>query len=192
MDGKKVDPRVARTRGALMQALMELIVEKGFDKTTVQDILARANVARSTFYEHFASKEDLLLGDWTLFQLELPEQDPSSPGPPRLPDVTHVFRHAGENHALYRSLVASGQAEGILQLGQRDLETSLERQLAALERCGLRLPVPSAAAARYVGGGLIALLRHWLDGGMRESPEEMNARFLQLAGSGLSADSGGL
>ena len=46
----KVDPRVKRTRQLLQNALMELVQEKSQGSITVQDIAARAEVNRATFY----------------------------------------------------------------------------------------------------------------------------------------------
>lgn len=50
-----------RTEAALIGAFLQLIQEKGYSALTIQEICARANVGRSTFYRHFASKADLLL-----------------------------------------------------------------------------------------------------------------------------------
>ncbi|MEO8397775.1 MAG: TetR/AcrR family transcriptional regulator [Chloroflexota bacterium] len=61
MNGQKVDRRVERTRQLLFKALMELSTEKGFYNISVQAIAERANIGRTTFYAHFASKEDLLI-----------------------------------------------------------------------------------------------------------------------------------
>ncbi|MBO0803611.1 MAG: TetR/AcrR family transcriptional regulator [Nocardiopsaceae bacterium] len=55
------DRRVRRTRALLHQALIELILEKGYGRITVQDILDRADVGRSTFYSHYRDKDALLL-----------------------------------------------------------------------------------------------------------------------------------
>jgi AcrR family transcriptional regulator len=55
-----IDRRVVRTRTALADALVALIRRKDYDRITVEDILAEANVGRATFYAHFTSKDDLL------------------------------------------------------------------------------------------------------------------------------------
>src|SRR6478672_13286337 len=67
MSDKLPDRRPARTVSALRTALIELMLEKHYDTITVQDIIDRANVGRSTFYSHFRDKEDLLVGDWKRF-----------------------------------------------------------------------------------------------------------------------------
>ncbi len=55
------DRRVRRTRATLHRALIELMIEHGYDRVTVQDVLERADVGRSTFYAHYRSKDDLLV-----------------------------------------------------------------------------------------------------------------------------------
>src|SRR5918996_5341589 len=60
---KKTDARVRRTRDALGDALVALMHEKPFDTITVQDVLDRAKVGRSTFYSHYSDKDDLLMSD---------------------------------------------------------------------------------------------------------------------------------
>src|ERR1051325_10192877 len=60
---KKTDARVRRSRDALGDALVALMQEKPFDTITVQDVLDRANVSRSTFYLHYSDKDDLLMSD---------------------------------------------------------------------------------------------------------------------------------
>src|SRR5918996_1979067 len=60
---KKTDARVRRTRDALGDALVALMQEKPFETITVQDVLDRAHVSRSTFYTHYSDKDDLLMSD---------------------------------------------------------------------------------------------------------------------------------
>src|SRR5436190_12597876 len=56
-----MDRRVQRTEDVLHQALISLMIEKGYEVITVQDIIDRANVGRSTFYTHYTGKQELLL-----------------------------------------------------------------------------------------------------------------------------------
>src|SRR3954467_12831022 len=57
---KRTDRRSRRTRHMLEDALVDLMLEKRYDTITVQEIIDRANVGRSTFYAHYLDKEDLL------------------------------------------------------------------------------------------------------------------------------------
>ena len=45
-------------RERLLQATTEMVAERGYVKTTVADILARAGVSRATFYQLFRDRED--------------------------------------------------------------------------------------------------------------------------------------
>src|SRR5262245_65774233 len=60
MSSTATDRRVRRTRELLRVALLELIQEQGYDRITVQDILDRADIGRSTFYAYYRDKDDLL------------------------------------------------------------------------------------------------------------------------------------
>ena len=60
MSNRVVDRRIQKTLHLLQQALTELITEKDYDAITIQEILDRANVGRSTFYAHFENKDQLL------------------------------------------------------------------------------------------------------------------------------------
>src|ERR1044072_4323562 len=61
--GKKTYARVRRTPDVLGDALVALMQEKPFETITVQDVLDRAKVGRSTFYSHYSDKDDLLMSD---------------------------------------------------------------------------------------------------------------------------------
>jgi AcrR family transcriptional regulator len=53
---RRVDRRIQRTRQMLQHAFMDVVQNKGFAATSIQDITERANVNRGTFYLHFADK----------------------------------------------------------------------------------------------------------------------------------------
>src|SRR5262245_465000 len=100
------DRRVRRTRRLLHQALIDLILERGYDKTTVSDILDRADVGRSTFYTHFRDKDELLVAgfDELQTQFELHAVDHGRPAGDAHCPALALFTHAAEYHQLYRAL----------------------------------------------------------------------------------------
>src|SRR5258708_2054604 len=59
VDGAEQDTRARRTRSALIRAFNELFMERGYEDFGVAEIADRANVARSTFYQHFDGKDDV-------------------------------------------------------------------------------------------------------------------------------------
>src|SRR3954467_8818375 len=65
MRNTKADRRSERTRQLLNGALIELMLEQRYDEITVQDIIDRANIGRSTFYAHYLDKEDLMVSGFT-------------------------------------------------------------------------------------------------------------------------------
>ncbi len=68
---KKLDRRIARTRKALTEALIELALERGFDNLKIRDITEHANVGYATFYRHYKSKNELLNSHLSGIQLEI-------------------------------------------------------------------------------------------------------------------------
>jgi AcrR family transcriptional regulator len=60
MPDRKPDRRIARSRGLILDAFGSLMLERGYERMTVQHVLDRAGVGRATFYAHFSNKEELL------------------------------------------------------------------------------------------------------------------------------------
>src|SRR5919198_2411215 len=57
---------LASQRGRMLEAMAHAVLEKGYVRATVADVLSRARVSRETFYEHFADKEDCFLAAYEL------------------------------------------------------------------------------------------------------------------------------
>lgn len=68
-----VDPRIARTHAAVMQAATDLLVEGGPSALTMDAVVARSGVAKSTLYRHWATRDDLVAD---VFEHCAPELDP--------------------------------------------------------------------------------------------------------------------
>jgi AcrR family transcriptional regulator len=56
-----MDPRVARTRAAVLRAATDLLVDAGPWAVTIDAIVQRSGVARSTIYRHWTSRDEVLL-----------------------------------------------------------------------------------------------------------------------------------
>jgi AcrR family transcriptional regulator len=162
----------------LGDALVELMVAKPFDEITVQDVLDRAKVSRSTFYSHYRDKHDLFLSDveefWEMMSTIPARQKEQSM---RVAPVTEMFAHIAEARDFYASLVSSGKIYDVLDLGQGIFARSIQQRMMEIQT----EPQPHAAAVAVAhAGALFAMLRWWVDRGMTPSPQEMDALFHRL------------
>jgi len=189
MGDNKTDRRVQRTRRALHQALMALVLEKRYDKITVQDIIDRADVGRSTFYAHFLDKDDLLVQGLAMFSDDLNAHIASSEHDGE--EAEHVlhslifFRHADTHHNLYKAMQRGGGADVIMDAGRRHLTEDIQGHLDELFPDGAPAEIPLPVITSFVAGAMLSVLMWWLDAGRPYPPEEINAMFQQLAMSGV-------
>ena len=178
---KKPDRRPNRTRRSLSSALVELIQEKRFDDITVQNVLDRADVGRSTFYSHFRDKEDLFQKDWERFlQGFASHVEWEKAGREKFVPAGYLFQHLQEFQSFYKGLVRSRMTDAVFKSGITCLSTALEAGLSSHLR-NSRLPaVPVSILAHYLATELFALLKWWLDHEMPYPAERMDEIFHQL------------
>lgn len=123
---RKMDQRIRHTRDRLGDALMELALEKPFDAITVQQVLDRAGVSRSTFYVHYNDKDDLFISDVDEFfegmATALSRRADSSD---RIAPVRELFAHIADASRFHKAIVASGKIHEVLELGQGILPVGL-------------------------------------------------------------------
>jgi len=186
---RKPDVRIRRTRSLLSNALVALMQEKSIDKITVQEVLDRAAVGRSTFYLHYRDKDDLFLcvledglEMWSTALLRKQEKSH------RVAPLAEFFMHVGDAKKLYRSLVDSGRIHEFFELAQGYFARGIARRLKDM---GLKNLVQSELDARShaLAGNLLSLLKWWLDRGARESPKAMDELFHRMAWNGLQPKS---
>jgi AcrR family transcriptional regulator len=184
----KLDRRALRTRDALGDALIELMQERPFKSVTVQDVLDRAKVGRSTFYTHYRDKDDLFLSDveefWEMMSSLL---DRKSEDSNRVAPVRELFSHIAEVKNLREALVASGKAHDVMELGQAQFARAIEKRLMKLCPAKEAKDGPFAAMSHALAGALFSSLNWWVDGGMPVSAAEMDDQFHRLVWSGVNA-----
>jgi AcrR family transcriptional regulator len=183
---RKLDERAIRTRDRLGSAFVALIHEKPIEDVTVQDVLDRASVGRSTFYLHFRDKNDLLLSQLEKF-LEMMSTSLSirKEVSHRVVPVAEFFTHIENQRRLYRILADAGRLNDFFDLAQGYFARGIEHRLRESKRLPKISQGELAARAFALAGSLLSLLRWWLDRGAKESPGEMDELFHRMVWNGL-------
>ena len=185
---RKPDGRVARTRDRLGDAMIALILEKPFDSITVQEVLDRAGVGRSTFYAHYKDKDDVLITQVDEFFADVSMQIADSGEPSeRLVPVREFLHHLAAAGPLLAAFAASGRLQDIWDLAEAHFARGIEHRLATLPRAAGIDPAERAVRASALAGSFLSLLRWWLDHDRPRTPEEMDALFHRMAWEGASS-----
>jgi AcrR family transcriptional regulator len=179
----KNDRRSQRTRQALGDALVDLMMEKGYDAISVKDIIDHANVGRSTFYAHFADKEELFVSQLDRVVDVLSQHKPgeNSNGNPFFPSLG-LFRHIHDQWKLYKILTWDSGVDLLTRHLHKSLSEKVEQNLLAR---GQAFEVPVPIIANFLAGSFLTLIKWWLDNKMTYSPEQMDDIFQKLALPGV-------
>ena len=161
-----LDRRSQRTRKAVFDAFTRLIFSRRYSAIRTSDLIEEAGVGRSTFYEHFRTKDAVMV--WAIDPIFAPlaEAAAGRSSPPRL---RFVLDHLWERRALSRVMFEPPLAAKL----QRKLAGMIEARLADGED-----GVPRAMTAAASAAAQLALLRVWLSG---EAPCEPEALARRLA-----------
>jgi hypothetical protein len=171
---KPIDRRIQKTKKLLTEALVALIVEKGYESVTIKDIIEKANVGRSTFYAHFEDKEQLLLWGHDTFKRLLAESVLSLVKGSKGVDINFLFlyQHIQEQHKLVRTLLGEKGGEIVKNqliniFVQRISEWFGKNDLQKTNPIMFSINVQAAASA------MVTLLVQWMEKDMPFTPEEM-------------------
>lgn len=193
MSRAKPDRRIARTQQSLHRALNTLILEKGYGATTIKDIVAHANVGRSTFYAHHGSKEGLLLsGLQYLHEALLAGRSEALAAPdgskaPPLSFSRVFFGHVHEHRDIFRALLSSEGGPILIRKMKRLLAEVVRLDLGGAspgERPG---EIPRDAVVQFTVDALFSILLWWFEHRPKLSPAEVDTIFRRLTLPALAA-----
>jgi AcrR family transcriptional regulator len=190
-----IDRRAARTRKALHGALMSLILSKGYEAITVQDIIDEADVGRSTFYAHYTGKEDLLRSGFQTLRSELAAAQAAGAGTDGARDEPlgfsrAMFEHAGAYRDIFQALVGGRGSVIAVNEIRRILSEIVRNELSGVaEDEG----IPQEVRVQFIVGAFLTVLTWWLERKARPAPAQVDALFrrLVIAGIGRSIRAGG-
>lgn len=164
----KTDRRTQRTRELLQKALIELIREREYDDITIQDIVDRADIGRTTFYLHYKSKDELFMSchesiirDFHIGLLHpLSREELLSPEIPG--QLTSAYRHLDEGRRLLYPIFQGKDSPLILRQIRERSAREIEANLRAIfdeTECA----IPLDLFATYLAGAQISLMQWWLE-----------------------------
>lgn len=185
------DLRIIRTKQAILDALIELINEKGFESLTVKDITTRAQINRGTFYAHYQDKFDLMdkceeeimreiskIGKQN-FPSVIAALEADADGGTPLPHAVAIFTFLNENREFMKAVLGP---KGALSFQTTFKDFMWKTMFGNHSDTLIReegLLVPGHFLASYLASAHIGVIQEWIDNGSKESPEEM-ARILTI------------
>lgn len=181
----KTDRRVKRTREILQKALIELIREQGFDSITIQEIVDRANLGRTTFYLHYKSKDELfischeaIVGKFRIGPLHsLTKEEMLAAEAPA--STMLAYQHLEEARPLLYSVFQGKDSLLILRKmrdwSAKDIETNLR---AAFPHQNSAIPL--SVLSNYLASAQIGLVQWWLEKRQPHTLENLAQTFHRL------------
>ena len=185
MESNRADRRIRRTRLLLQEAIVALILEKTYYKITVQDIIDRADVGRSTFYAHFPDKEALLVSTFDDLASDLDHRIEGTAETQHLLHAEAYFIHAQERRDFYQAMIEGGGMELVLETGRRHIEDSIQVHLSQMEVDSDALATPLPVLINFLTGSLLSLLTWWIAEDMPYTPAQMSVMYEQLVMPGF-------
>ena len=178
-DAPPAETRRKGTRSALLAAFRELVLTRRYRELKVSQVIARAGVARSTFYAHFGSKDELLMAGvaeplGALADAVQPDA--------KLDDLASALQHLWENRGVARSLLGGPLRTPLARL----LTDMIERRLGPTS-VGTPPAAPVRLIARHIAGAQLAILLAWVSGEASCSSRQLAAVIRSMTQGGLSA-----
>jgi AcrR family transcriptional regulator len=175
--------------GRLAEAAMQLFRERGFDRTTVADIAARAGLTERTFFRYFADKREVLFSGGPMLQDFVVERVAQAPaGMPPIDVVANAIAATGELFEPRRDFARQRQALITTHAELRERELIKLAKMAAAVAEALRRRGVSAPAASLAAEAGIAIFKRafeaWVeeDGKKRDLDHHVRAAHAELEG----------
>lgn len=175
-----------RTKRRLKRALFELMDEIGYEAITIELLVERGDVARSTFYAHYSAKEDLLFAGFDAWLLSFAELGPPvGSGPWCFRFSLPLLRHGATQRTFFRETLLRGPSHRVRRRLREILtDVALREMIAAGVESGE--DVAAAGRARAVAGAFIGLLEWWLDEARDLPAKDVDRIFQRTVAGGMA------
>jgi AcrR family transcriptional regulator len=175
------DRRSQRTRQAVFEAFSRLVLDRRYDAFSAATIIAEARIGRSTFYEHFQNKDDVLLEAIEPIFFSLVD---AAAGKTSIVRVEATLEHIWQQRSLARIIFEPPLHQKL----RRKLATMIEHRLSEIElnEC------PTALVATAIAASQMAMLQMWIAGNVSCKPKVLATMLLRQSSSTLTQSSSNL
>lgn len=189
----KPDRRIEKTKAAIYEALSDLMQEKKYANITVQEIIDRANVGRTTFYTHFAYKDEVLSSCiesiFESFNQHMNAEATAHEN--RFLPVAELFAHIQENARLVNGILKAESGEWLFNKFKGYWNDKIRAYLTSHLSKGKQPKVPIDILINYITSTVIELIKWSMTSGEKYTPKQMEdyvfALILPSISSVLSA-----
>jgi AcrR family transcriptional regulator len=177
--GGGLDRRTRRTREALRAAMMGLMADRGWDDIDVQSLCERADVGRSTFYQHYANKEELLTASFSDLRAFLLADAARRTDLGALAFLPGLLAHAQEAQAVFRALLRRRSGQFVQDRFRELLVDLVQSSMQAM-------PVAPNSSWRqevrvhYMGAAIFEVLVWWIGENRLHHANDVERLLLQL------------
>lgn len=168
----KQDRRIQKTRVAIYEAFSSLLAEKKYNIITIQEIIDRANIGRSTFYSHFETKDELINSMCAeLFEVMNIKLDEFANGESKVP-IAKFLSHIEENRKQLRGLF-NDECSDLITRKFKDYWNGKIKEHLLNNRKEEEMKVPIDFLVNHIISSIVEMMKWWINGGMKYTPEEM-------------------
>ncbi|MFT5195879.1 MAG: AcrR family transcriptional regulator [Cellvibrionaceae bacterium] len=180
---RKPSRQTLRTRRLLQEALISLVQEQDFSKLRIQDITDRADLGRATFYMHYSDKEDLLAAVAEKACEEVESQFGKAAGSQGFIGLQWALEHSKDQPELYR--VVFGHQRSVERIRSFIIDRATEDLKMKNQAMGVESGPEVDVTAHIMAGGMLGVLKWWLNNDEVLSPEQLKNIFNQLMTEGI-------
>lgn len=180
----KQDLRVQKTHQALITSFSDLLQTKSFEQITVQDLCAKANVRRSTFYRHFNDKYDLLNHVFgTLIdhfrELYLPDINPDNPRQFFEKLMRDVLTFIHDNKDIVRSVITLNFYGEVYTIFYEQIYKAVQKQIEFDRQSG-QFYVDVTIYGEFLTGGILSVITNWIQHGQQQSIDKVTKEIVNM------------
>ncbi|PTK65341.1 TetR/AcrR family transcriptional regulator [Staphylococcus haemolyticus] len=180
----KQDLRVQKTHQALITSFSDLLQTKSFEQITVQDLCAKANVRRSTFYRHFNDKYDLLnhvVGKLIdhFRELYLPDINPDNPRQFFEKLMRDVLTFIHDNKDIVRSVITLNFYGEVYTIFYEQIYKAVQKQIEFDRQSG-QFYVDVTIYGEFLTGGILSVIMNWIQHGQQQSIDKVTKEIVNM------------